>query len=311
MAQVFQLPFLKLLLVLTGIGAIAYLLICLSLFVWQTRLIFVPSPVVETTPAELGLSYEEVWLPIDQGSLAPPSDHPTSEAERLHGWWLPATSPALGVLLYLHGNGENIGANLEPARRFHQLGFSVLMIDYRGYGRSEGNFPSEAQVYEDAEAAWTYLVQQQGINPREIFLYGHSLGGAVAIDLATQHPEIAGMIVEGTFTSIREMVAQKKQYSLLPINLLLNQRFDSISKIKSLTMPLLLIHGTDDAVVPAKMTQALHDAATATKQLLLVPQAGHNDVANVAGSQYQQTIQQFVEEVYASRRIASPASGEV
>jgi len=143
-------------LILTGIVAIVYLLACISILLGQNRLVFVPSKTIKTTPEDLGLSYQEVWIPVSP-------DQP----ERLHGWWIPATSPKTGVLLYLHGNGENIGANVERAMEFHQLGLDILLIDYRGYGQSEGKFPTETQVYQDAQAAWDYLVQKQGISAPE------------------------------------------------------------------------------------------------------------------------------------------------
>lgn len=281
---------LNLLLTVAGILAIAYLLICITLRLWQNRLIFVPTKVIQTTPADLGLPYQEVWIPVSTK---------TGKIERLHGWWIPAASPTTDVLLYLHGNGENIGANVRHTQRFHQWGFSVLLFDYRGYGKSDGIFPTEAQVYQDSQAAWDYLVQERGIAPQEIFVYGHSLGGAIAIELAAKNPVIPGLIVESTFTSMRLMVDHEGIYGLFPADLLLTHKFDSISKVKSLKMPLLLIHGTSDRVVPALMSQVLFDTITAPKQLLLVPDAGHNDVAEVSGVQYQQAVQQFVAQVRA------------
>ncbi|NER28844.1 MAG: alpha/beta hydrolase [Symploca sp. SIO1C4] len=277
-------------LTIVGFLAIAYFAICTSAMLWQNRLIFFPSPVITATPEQLGLAYEDVWLPVPARF---------GKFERIHGWWLPAVSEATGVLLYLHGNGENISANLGKAQVFHQLGFSVLMIDYRGYGRSEGNFPSEARVYQDVQVAEDYLLKQRGISPQDIFLYGHSLGGAIAIDLAVRNPEFAGLIVEGSFTSMHDMAKLQGKYGFLPLNLLLTQRFDSISKVTKLQMPLLLIHGSNDQVVPAQMSQALFNQANEPKQLWLVPGADHSDVAAVAGLEYQQQIKQFVEQVRA------------
>lgn len=156
---------LKLLLSVGGVFAIAYLIACLVLFLRQTRFIFRPTRVIRATPGAFNLSYEDVWLPIQSAS---------GDAQ-LHGWWIPA-APGAGVWLDLHGNGSNIGDELKRAFWFKQLGFSTLMIDYRGYGRSPGSFPSESSVYEDAEAAWNYLTQVKKIPPEQIFLYGHSLG---------------------------------------------------------------------------------------------------------------------------------------
>ena len=266
------------------VGAIAYILICLGVWRWQNRMIFFPSYQIERTPGEVGVAYEDVWIPIS---------NPKNKEERLHGWWLPANSPNSCVLLYLHGNGSNISANLEQALRFQRLGFSVLIIDYRGYGLSQGNFPTEKQVYYDAQLAWNYLVQQREIKPQNIFLYGHSIGGAIAIDLGVRNPEVAGLIVEGSFTSMGDMIDHREMYRFLPINLLLNHSFDSLSKIQKLQSPLLLIHGTDDTVVPAKMSQVLFDAATVPKKLLFVPDADHNNVASVGENLYLQSVRDF------------------
>lgn len=271
-------------LILTGIAAIIYLLACIAILLWQNRLIFVPTKMIKTTPAELGLSYQEVWIPVS-----------AEKQERLHGWWIPATSPKTGVLLYLHGNGENIGANVERAMEFHQLDLDILLIDYRGYGQSDGKFPTETQVYQDAQAAWDYLVQQQGIPPQDIIVYGQSLGGAIAIDLAVRNPSIRALIVESTFTSMRDMVDHQGIYALFPADLLLTQKFNSKSKVHSLKMPILLIHGTNDPVVPAYMSQVLFDTITGSKELFLVPDADHDNVATVAGKEYQQRIRHFIQ----------------
>ncbi|MEC4985520.1 MAG: alpha/beta hydrolase [Oscillatoria sp. PMC 1068.18] len=270
-----------------------YLLLCLVLLLWQGRLIFVPHLPLERTPATLGLDYQEVWLPF--------TTKPDRE-EKLHGWWLPTGGHKNKVLLYLHGNGSNIGGYLPQAQLFLQLGFDVFLFDYRGYGRSQGNFPSEKQVYEDAERAFKYLVEQRGIEPEAIFVYGFSLGGAIAIELATHHPEIPALIIQGSFTSLQKMSNYRHWYfRFLPINLLLRHKFDSLSKIQSLSMPLLLIHGDSDRTVPAYMSQVLSDAATSPKQLWFVPDAAHNDVATVAGEKYLQKIREFLQLVDAQR----------
>lgn len=270
------LPLLWKLLVGFGVlGAIAYLSACLFLFFWQTRFLFFPSPDIQTTPEFFNLSYQEVWLPVPTNS---------GKVERMYGWWMPSAQSDAKVLLYLHGNGINIGANVAHAYRFHQMGFSVLMLSYRGYGRSEGAFPTETRVYQDTAAAWNYLVQERQIQPEQIFIYGHSLGGAIAIDLAVQHSDAAGLIVESSFTSIRDVVDYRGIYWMFPVHLILHQRFDSVSKVRALRMPVLFIHGTADLLVPAFMSQKLYDAASEPKELLLVQGAGHNDVAEVASS---------------------------
>lgn len=279
---------LRSLLPVIAIAAILYTAACLYLYFQQTRFIFFPSPLVDITPKFFNLNYQEVWLPVKTHS---------GKVERIHGWWIPGSQPNAKVLLYLHGNGINIAANAEHANRFHQMGFSVLLIDYRGYGRSEGSFPNEMQVYKDAATAWNYLVQERQIQPSKIYIYGHSLGGAVAIDLAVKHPDAAGLIVESSFTSIHNVVDRLATYRIFPVDLLLHQRFDSIEKVRSLKMPVLFIHGTADWKVPASMTEQLYAAAPQPKQLLLVPEAGHNNTAEIAGAKYFQAMQKFIHTV--------------
>lgn len=258
-----------------------YLGFCLFLYFYQSRLIFHPKSLIGLTPSEVALEYEEVWLPVVSGG-------------RIHGWWLPGAHPTR-TLLYLHGNGGNIGVNLEHARRFQQMGFSVFLFDYRGYGLSEGPFPNEARVYEDANAAWDYLIQTRNIQPADIYLYGHSLGGAIAIELATHQPQVAGLIVQGSFTSMQAAATAVGRYQLIPLRLLLTQRFDSLSKVKDLKMPLFYIHGLDDAEVPADMSRQLYEASPQPKELWLVPMAGHNDLARIAGQTYFDQVQDFLE----------------
>lgn len=281
-------PLFKLLLGTGVVFAIAYLAACIYLFRQQARFIFFPSSVIETTPKAFNLDFQEVWLPVTTTS---------GKVEKIHGWWIPASTAKAKTLLYLHGNGVNIGANAAHAHRFHQMGFAVLIIDYRGYGRSEGSFPSEESVYQDATTAWDYLVKQRKIAPNNIILYGHSLGGAIAINLAAQHPEAAGLIVDSSFTSIAEIVNTRGQLRLFPVELILNQRFESIKKIKSLQMPVLFIHGTDDSVIPFSMSKQLYAAAPQPKQLFIVPNAGHNNTAQIAGLQYFETVKKFVSKI--------------
>jgi hypothetical protein len=282
----------KLLLWAGIVVAIAYSAICLFLFIQQPRFIFFPSAVIEKTPELFNLPYEEVWLPVPVK---------TGKVEHIHGWWIKANQPNAKTLLYLHGNGINIGANIAHANRFHQLGFSVLLIDYRGYGRSQGIFPNEKRVYQDAATAWKYLVQQRQIPPKQIFIYGHSLGGAIAIDLAVKYPDAAGLIVESSFTSIRDLVTYQNIFWMFPVDLILTQRFESIKKVPKLKMPVLFIHGVVDSTVPAFMSEKLYAKATAPKQLFLVPGANHNDTAVVGGLQYVQKIESFIQQVQGCR----------
>jgi uncharacterized protein len=265
-----------------------YLLLCIALYFLQGRFIFAPAKTIEETPTNFGLKFNEVWLPISTSNSKP---------GRIHGWWIPAPSKTAKTLLYFHGNGVNIGANAEQAARFHDLGLSVFLFDYRGYGKSEGSFPSENAVYADAQRAWDYLTQEQKIAPEKIVFYGHSLGGAIAINLATQHPNAGGLIVQSSFSSAVEMAKQKWWTAIFPVNVLLNQRFDSIYKVPQIQMPVLYLHGTADTLIPFEMSKRLFEKTRSPKQLKLFPNAGHNDVAQVGGAAYTQTVKNFVAEL--------------
>lgn len=258
---------------------------------------FVPRRELDVTPAALGLPYQTVRLPVPAQGLTP--------AGELHGWWLPADGAEF-TLLYLHGNAGNISSHLSFASRFQQAGLSVLLIDYRGYGLSSGPFPSEARIYEDAQTAWRYLVETRGILPEQIVIFGHSIGGAIAIDLAHQTPDAAGLIVENTFTSMLAMALRQGYGRWVPVDWLLNQRFDSLSKVPQLQLPVLFIHGLADLTVPPEMSQQLYAATPPPKDLWLVPGADHNTVAEIAGGSYEQQLQRFLSQIRLSRCPAAP-----
>ncbi len=268
---------------LAKISAIAYTSIGATLFFIQPYFIFKPTKAFQKTPEFYNIKYQNVYLPVAGNS----------NNDVIHGWWIPSPR-RIGTLLYLHGNSLNIGSNINQAYRFRQLGFSVLLIDYRGYGKSKGNFPSESQVDRDAQTAWNYLVKQRRIPANQIFIYGHSLGGAIAVDLAVKHPEAAGLIVQNSFTSMHKMAEQSPYLRIFPVSLLLRHRFDSIGKVGSLQMPVLFVHGTADPMIPATMSKALYAAAPEPKKLLLVPGAKHNNGdLFFNSSEYRRAIQNF------------------
>lgn len=266
-----------------GVLLVAYIGVCLYLRLHQNRLIFFPTAALTATPASLGLPYRDVWIAVRSGTAR----------EQIHGWWIPA-SAAKGTILHLHGNGYNISANLAQARCFHQLGYTVLMIDYRGYGQSRGAFPTEQSVYVDAQAAWDYLTHERGISPHQIAIFGHSLGGAIALHLALEQPNAAALIVQSSFTSVREMLDYSGQFWMFPVDWLLHQRFDSLAKVAALRVPVLYVHGTVDTVTSPQMSQALYEATQAPRQLLLIPAANHNDVQDVGGQTYLRAIEDFL-----------------
>lgn len=274
---------LRVMIYVLAVGAIAYLVAGLTLFATQRRLVFFPCQTIQATPSEYNLPYESVYIPMGEG-------------ENLHGWWIPSEFSNAPVMLYLHGNGGNVGTNLPRAQRFHSVGFSVFLMDYRGYGKSEGRFPSEERVYEDAEIAWRYLVEERNIAPDHLYVFGHSLGGAIALELANRQPQIPGLIIEGSFTSIFDMATRIGKYNWLPINWVLTQRFNSKKKLSSLKMPIFYIHGTNDPIVPYEMSQELYQASEGEKELWLVEGAGHHDIGEITGKTYQQKVWDFIME---------------
>jgi fermentation-respiration switch protein FrsA (DUF1100 family) len=268
---------------LAGAGVLCYLAVCAYMWDTQRQHIFEPSPLLQTTPDRLGMKYEEVHIPSGSGA----------ERGELDAWWIPADRADAPILLYLHGNDKNIGGSndMENAGRMHALGYGLLLVDYRGYGRSAGGEPSEAKIYEDAEAAWNYLLKQFGA-PQRTFIYGHSLGGAIAIELAIHHPEAGGLIAESTFTSMSEI--GRREYGYLPVDWLLNQRFDSLDKVAKLKIPVLFIHGTWDQRVPWQMSRQLFDRAPQPKFLMLIEGGEHGNSGSIAWVEYRDALNAFV-----------------
>lgn len=262
---------------------IAYLAICALLWAVQPRLIFFPQADLTLTPLDLELAYEEVRIPVGDGHI--------------YGWWLPNDAPQDLSLLYFHGNGGNISTNLQKAAAFQAQGFSVLLIDYRGYGHSSGPFPSEARLYADARAAWDYLTQTRSLPPQSILLFGHSIGAAVAIDLALAQPEAAALIAEGAFANLKTL-ARSAGYGWVPLDLLLTQRFENDRKVPHLQVPVLYIHGLDDDIVPPTSAAALYELTPTPKQLWLLEEAGHNNFLEAAGAdRYGQKVWHYLGEI--------------
>ncbi|MEM8502498.1 MAG: alpha/beta fold hydrolase [Cyanobacteria bacterium P01_D01_bin.1] len=263
-----------------------YLLTCFGLWRFQTKLIFFPPRVVGATPADVGTPYEDLRLAAGEGEV--------------HGWWIPAAAANAPVIIYAHGNASNLSDLVFRFQQFHDWGYAVMAIDYRGYGESSGPFPNEQRVYEDIEAAWHYLIRQQEIAASKIVLYGQSIGGAIALNLAINHPDAAGLIMESAFTSMRDMVDYRFPLlpKLVPIDGLLTQRFESAQKMRSLKVPLLLIHGTDDDVVPVSMSQELYGetivAGNTSSRLILIEGGDHNSLPTSGGNTYADNIQGFI-----------------
>ena len=253
---------------------------CATIEEQQRSWIFQPSDRSWGGSASDAVGMQDVWIGFDSEVSGAPA--------RLHGLWLPADHPAASpVLLYLHGARWNVEGSAPRIRRMQELGFSVLAIDYRGFGKSTAGLPSEDMAYEDARQAWDWLAARYPQRPRYIF--GHSLGGAIAIDLAAKVPDERGTIVEGTFTSIPD-VASTMKWGWLPIGPLITQRFDSVHKVANLGAPLLVVHGDKDNLINIELGRKLYDAAQGRKRFLRVEGGSHFSTMAVGLPQYRQAL---------------------
>jgi len=258
-------------------GIVAFTFWSVIIMIFEERFVFFPSGYSEDfyRSAAVGLDPADHWFQAEDGT-------------RLHAWFVEAKSP-VGVLLYFHGNAGNLAHRSEKIRRLRNVGFSAFIIDYRGYGRSEGS-PAEDGAYQDARAAYDYLVSLPGIDSSSIIVHGTSLGGAIAVDLAVNRP-VKAMILESTFSSAADVASIA--YPFLPARFLMRTRFDSESKLPSTQIPLLFIHGSDDSIIPIRLGRKLFEAASEPKEFHVIPGADHNDVFVVGGERYTALIRDF------------------
>lgn len=227
----------------------------------------------------------EVWIP--------------SGTALLHAWWITKGKDQNAVpapmLLYLHGQRWNLSGHTERIARLHELGFDILAIDYQGFGRSSAALPSESSVVADAHAAWKWLLPQ--LSPvQPVYIYGHSLGSAIAVQLATDTSvgeRAAGLILDSAFTSIPDAAAQLPGLGWFPTHSLMKQRFDSAARINQVMLPILFLHGSNDTVVPIKLGRALHDAASGSRQWVVIDGAGHSDTLLSAGPEPRKALRAF------------------
>lgn len=258
--------------------AVAVMAGCATLDAKQREWIFQPSDRA-WGGAQFTGDMEDVW--VDFNSRA------TGKAEQLHGLYLPSSQEDAPVLLYLHGARWNVSGSSGRMRGMRALGFSVLAVDYRGFGRSSATLPSEATALEDARAAWDWIARHHPAQPRYIF--GHSLGGAIAIDLAAQVDDESGTIVDGTFTSMLDVVGSFK-WGWLPLSGFITQRFDSVRKVASIGSPLLVVHGSEDQLIPASLGRKLYDAAPESKRFVLVKGGSHHNTNSLGHAQYREAV---------------------
>jgi len=225
---------------------------------------------------------QDVWVPFESHAAGHRGDK-----VRLHGLWLPQADDSAPVLLYLHGARFDVRGSALRMRRMHDLGFSVLGVDYRGFGRSTAGLPSESLAAEDARAAWGWLAHEHPQARR--FIFGHSLGGAIAVQLATEVTDEAGLIVEGTFTSIPDVVSTFR-WGWLPVSPLITQRFDAASRIADVGSPVLVVHGSQDTLIPPELGHELFERAREPKRFVLVEGGSHHNTNDVGQPQYRQAL---------------------
>jgi len=261
---------------------VAYACLCALIALRQGRLVWFPGPPPVTTPADHGLAFDELELVASDGVA-------------IHAWRVRASGPARAAVVVCHGNAGNIESRIPLARAFVEMGCDVVLFDYRGYGSSQGT-PSEEGTYLDAEAAWTWA-RDAGFDPGRIALYGESLGGAVAIELARRRP-VAAVMVADTFTSLRDMGA--RFYPWLPVRLVLRIRYDSVSKVGDLRVPLLVIHSRDDDLVPFELGEQLF-AAAAEPKTFLETEGAHNSGGFATRQGWRAAVRAFLDEALARR----------
>ncbi|RYF82588.1 MAG: alpha/beta fold hydrolase [Comamonadaceae bacterium] len=242
----------------------------------QRRWIFMPGQRTWGPGEAAAVGMQDVW--IDYVSQHPEQ---AGQAVRLHGLWLAQHKPGAPVLLFLHGVRWDVRASAARMRQLHRLGFSVLGVDYRGFGRSSEAMPSETLVAEDAQAAWQWMAREHSQSRR--FIFGHSLGAAVAVRLAADVQDEAGLIVEGGFTSSLD-VLRSTRWGWLPVAPLLTQHFDAASRIAEVGSPLLAVHAGDDAMISPQLGRALYERAQPPKRFVLIKGAVHEN-ADVVGEQ--------------------------
>lgn len=265
--------------------ALAYGAMVAVAWYFQSGLLYlrhVPGRSLDTTPAAIGLDYEEVRIQ-------------TSDSVRLHGWYVPATD-ARGVLLFFHGNAGNLSHRLDSIRLFHDLGLSVFILDYRGYGQSEGS-PSEAGTRRDARAAWDYLADQRGTPTGSIVTFGRSLGAAVAAELAREHRPGA-LILESAFTSVPDIA--QEAYWYLPARWLSRFEYTTADYVRRISAPTLVIHSEDDEIIPFHHGRTIFEAANEPKRFLTL-RGGHNTGYILSEAEYRRGIDAFLSEIAGFR----------
>lgn len=267
-------------LVIAGLAS-AGLIGCSTFDEQQRRWIFQPSRNTWAGAPPLSEQMQSVWIDLAADAREP---------ARLHALWHPQARADAPAVLYLHGARWDVASSARRIQRLHDLGFSVLAIDYRGFGRSSEALPSEDSAAEDARAGWHWLERQAPSAPR--FVYGHSLGGAIAVRLASEVGDEAGLVVEAGFTSIADVYSTLR-FGWLPLTPLITQRFDAGERIAQVKAPVLVLHGSNDATISPTLGRALYERASAPKRLVIVEGGTHHNASMLGQEQLREALREL------------------
>jgi uncharacterized protein len=261
-------------------GAVLLLAGCAALDEQQRKWIFQPSKATWQGAVAAADGMHDRWIEFEAPS--------SGERVRLHALWLPQKRADAPVLLYLHGARWDVRSSAFRMRRMHELGFAVLGLDYRGFGQSTDQLPSEESAYEDARAGWNWLRRELPRAPR--FIFGHSLGSAIAVHLAAEVDDERGVMLEGSFPSIPDVVSTMR-FGWLPGGPLITQRFDAAQRIERIGSPVLVVHGSQDQLIKPELGRALYERARNPKRFVLVDGGTHHNTNAVGQDQYREAVQ--------------------
>lgn len=243
-------------------------------FLNQSNHVYFPTKYIISSPEDIGLNYEDIYLQASDGT-------------KINGWYIPSSGSY--TLLVFHGNGGNISDRIGLIKIFNKVGLSVFIIDYRGYGKSEGK-PSEDGTYLDANAAWNYLIKKKGISPKEIIIYGRSLGGPIAAKSAKEGNP-AALVLDSTFTSIKDIGAEL--YPYLPVKKFFKYEYNTLAFLKDVRCPVMVIHSKGDDYIPFIHGQKTYNNIVSEKKLVIIA-GSHNDGIATSKDIYLEEIASFL-----------------
>lgn len=254
------------------------------------RAIFIPSSIMNRDPSCYQLPFEDVFFSTKDGLT-------------LHGWYIEKPQ-AIATLLFLHGNAGNISNRLEELLLLHKIDLNVFIIDYRGYGKSHGR-PSIQGLCDDAVGAYRYLIEDRKVAPEQIVCFGRSLGGAIAVHLASRY-QLGALILASTFSSMQDVIAAVFPSKLVWLLQKLNPlNLSPISNIDAIRCPLLVVHGEKDTLLPSSLGKKLYDVATTSKMWYIIPNAGHNDIFIRGGKKYWYLLKAFILKTIQRRDVSN------